>query len=85
MTVYEQIRAAYLASGLSVAYIAAESGVSESTTRNLLIRGCNVGADNLFAIAAVVGLQAIAVPTRVPRGTSEVSQYLTVSPGRVLK
>ncbi len=61
MTIREQMRSAYLRSNLTVVDIAAASGVSERTIRNIL-RGQNVSAENLFAVACVLNVRAIDVP-----------------------
>lgn len=61
MTVREQLRSAYLQSALTITDIAVASGVSESTIMNMF-RGRNVTADNLFAVASVLRVRAIAVP-----------------------
>jgi|DEB3_MinimDraft_2_1074329.scaffolds.fasta_scaffold15888_2 transcriptional regulator with XRE-family HTH domain len=63
MTVREQMRAAYLASGKSQMRIAQESGVHHRTVYKML-KGDNVTVANLFAVACVLNIEAIQVPTR---------------------
>ena len=63
MTVREQIRAAYLASGMTITQIAVEAGVSEGTVVNVM-RGRNVTVGNLFAVAAVLRVGSIDVEAR---------------------
>lgn len=58
MTVSEQLRDAYQRSGLTQEEIAHRAGVSEKTLWNAL-RGRNVEAGNLIAVAKVVGLDAL--------------------------
>lgn len=64
MTVRDQLYAAYKTSGLTVAYIAAQSGVSENTVRNILYRGRNVSIETAMAIACVLDVRAVEVPRR---------------------
>jgi transcriptional regulator with XRE-family HTH domain len=63
MTVSEQIRVAFMASGYTVTYVAMKSGVSESTIRNILHTRRNVGVDNVIAVAGVLGVRMIEVPS----------------------
>ena len=63
MTVREQVRAAYLASGLSQEEIAHRAGVSPKTLWNIL-SGRNADTENLFAVCVVLGLSALHVPRR---------------------
>ena len=63
MTIREQLRAAYLASGLTMTEISVASGVSENTILNIF-RGRNVTAGNLFAVASVLRVRAIDVPSQ---------------------
>lgn len=58
MTVREQIRAAYLRSGLTQGQVAARAGVSESTVLNVL-RGRNVTIETLLAVAMVVEVEQL--------------------------
>ena len=58
MSVHEQIRAAYRASGLSQEEIAHRSGVSRKTLHNLLT-GRNVELQNLMAVAQVLGVSSL--------------------------
>jgi transcriptional regulator with XRE-family HTH domain len=61
MTIREQLRAAYLTSGLTVTEISVAAGVSENTILNIF-RGRNVTASNLFAVASVLRVRALDVP-----------------------
>ncbi len=61
MTIREQMRAAYIKSNLTITDISVASGVSENTVLNIL-RGRNVTAGNLFAVASVLDVRAIDVP-----------------------
>lgn len=61
MTVREQLRAAYLASGLTQEEIAYRAGVSQKTLVNIL-GGRNAEADNLLAVARALRIEAIIVP-----------------------
>jgi transcriptional regulator with XRE-family HTH domain len=61
MTVRDQIRAAYLASGLTQGQIAARAGLSESTVLNVM-RGRNVTVDVLVAVAVVLGVESLCLP-----------------------
>lgn len=58
MTVREQLRQAYVESGMSMVKIARLSGVSENTIGNML-RGRNVTFANLLAVAKVLNIEAI--------------------------
>ena len=60
MTVREQIREAYLQSGLTIAEIAGRSGVAENTILRVM-KGRNVTVANLFAVASVLRVEAIRV------------------------
>ena len=60
MTVREQLRAAYLASGMTQEEIAHKAGVSQKTLWNTL-RGRNVDSENLFAVAKVLKVEALIV------------------------
>lgn len=62
MTVREQMREAYLASGKTHLQIGQEAGVHTNTVINIL-RGRNVTMANLFAVACVLKIEAISVPT----------------------
>lgn len=64
MTVHEQLYAAYKASGLTVASIAAEAGVSDNTIRRFLYHGRNVNVETVMAIACVLEVRAVEVPRR---------------------
>lgn len=63
MTLYDQIRSAYLASGMTIADIADASGCHENTVGRAL-RSRNVTVDNLVAIAMALGIQTITLPPR---------------------
>jgi transcriptional regulator with XRE-family HTH domain len=60
MTIREQVRAAYLASGLTQEEIAFRAGVSSKTLWNIL-SGRNADSENLFAVCVVLGLTSIHV------------------------
>lgn len=60
MTIREQLRAAYLASGLTQEEIAHRAGVSQKTLWNTL-SGRNVEAENLFAVAKVLRIESLTV------------------------
>jgi lambda repressor-like predicted transcriptional regulator len=64
MTIRDQLRAAYDRSGMSMAAIALESGVSETTVRNALLTSRNVGIENVAAIACVLRLDVLIVARR---------------------
>lgn len=61
MTVREQLRTAYLASGLTQEEIAFRAGVSSKTLYNAL-SGRNVETENLFAVCAVLGVSSLVIP-----------------------
>lgn len=61
MTVRDQIRAAYVASGLTQGQIAARAGLSESTVLNVM-RGRNVTSEALIAVAVVLGVEQLQLP-----------------------
>lgn len=61
MTIREQLRAAYLASGLTQEEIAHRSGVSQKTLWNIL-SGRNAESASLFSVCVVLGVQSIVVP-----------------------
>ncbi len=63
MTIREQLRAAYLTSGLTAIDICTEAGVSRATFFNAL-SGRPVCSDNLFALCAVLRVSSLAVPMR---------------------
>ncbi len=63
MTIREQLRAAYLDSGLTAIDICTEAGVSRATFFNAL-SGRPVCSDNLFALCAVLRVSSLAVPMR---------------------
>jgi transcriptional regulator with XRE-family HTH domain len=69
VTIREQIRAAYLASGLSQEEIAFRAGVSSKTLWNIL-SGRNAASENLFAVCVVLGLTEIHVPDESRRLSS---------------
>ena len=64
MTAHQQLRAAYLASGLTME----EVGFRAGCTKNTVLRVCgptprNVRADVILAVAQVLGLRAIYIHT----------------------
>lgn len=61
MTVPDQIRAAYRASGLTQEEIAYRAGVSSKTLWNILA-GRNTEAENLYAVCAVLGVSSLTIP-----------------------
>ena len=61
MTIREQLRAAYLASGLTQEEIAHRSGVSQKTLWNIL-SGRNAESASLFSVCVVLGVQSITIP-----------------------
>jgi len=60
MTVQEQLRQAYVESGMTMVKIARLSGVSENTIGNIF-RGRNATYANLFAVAKVLNIEAIQI------------------------
>ena len=66
MTIREQLRAAYLASGLTQEEIAHRSGVSQKTLWNIL-SGRNAESASLFSVCVVLGVQSLSVPSQHPR------------------
>lgn len=65
MTVHEQVRAAYRASGLTQEEIAHRAGVSAKTLWNILA-GRNADTENLLAVCVVLGVSSLTVPQRHP-------------------
>lgn len=64
MTAYQQLRAAYQASGLTVAEVACRAGVSENTALRVVgPRPRNVRADVMLAVAAALRQPTILVDT----------------------
>ena len=63
----DQMRRAYMRSGLTQEEIAARAGVSENTVHGLL-RGRNVTVANLAAVAEVLGVQTVQVVSPIDRG-----------------
>lgn len=64
MTAHQQLRAAYLVSGLTME----EVGFRAGCTKNTVLRVCgptprNVRADVLMAVAQVLGLRAVYIQT----------------------
>ena len=61
MTVREQLRDAYLRSGMTAVDICEEAGVGRRTFFNAL-RGLPVRSENLFAICTVLRMDVLRVP-----------------------
>lgn len=64
MTVREQLHAAYVVSGMTMPQIAILAGCHENTVARAISTGGNVTSENLFAIAAVLNIEAIRIPRR---------------------
>lgn len=65
MTVHQQLRAAYLASGRTMADIGAEAGCSENTVLRIVgPRPQNASMENLIAVAMVLRVDTLRVPAR---------------------
>lgn len=65
MTVYEQIRRAYLLSGLTQAQIAVRAGVHENTVGRIVSQPPkNTNADSLIAVAQVLSIPSLDLETR---------------------
>lgn len=73
MTVRDQIRAAYLASGLTQGQIAARAGLSEGTVLNVL-RGRNVTSEALIAVAVVLEVEVLHLPSPKRTGAYGVAR-----------
>ncbi len=67
MTAYQQLRAAYLMSGRTIAEIAAHAGYAENTVARVLgPRPRNVRADVMLAVAGALGQPSLPVERQTP-------------------
>lgn len=62
LTMREELRAAYKASGLTQAHIAARAGVHENAVYRVVSTNRNVTIDVLVAVAQVLGVRSLTIP-----------------------